>query len=220
MSIVKVDTEQFKNHVAKKRSEKTPYTVKDITIEIDEFDDIMWDSKGYCQMQYLVRHAKTMAMVYGEFSDVSINPNSSTIVKYKVVLDENGEEVKGTRGEHPEFYEGWIAAIKRRSIFATHLEFDRPSHKRESRYWMKGFVLGCRHLFRTHVDTDAARQKAPYAIGVLTAYKELKESGLVGFNEKPAEENVSLVDTVYNSGYNEFKKVAHMLWDTEIDDLF
>jgi len=224
MGIVKtIDLSKVKPSDATRKYEETKYQVVCEVEEIDELEDIMWTRDGYSQMNKLVGQINTMQMMYGDFSEVSLNSNAATVVKYSVVKDDKGNEVKCTRGEHPEFYQGWLAAIKRRAIFSASLDFERSAHKRESRYWIKGYLLGCRHLFRESATDSAERKRYPYAIGALRAYHNIVMDGLQGYaedSENQRVDNVTLFETVDKQGYNDFVKVANLLWEDEMDRFF
>jgi hypothetical protein len=219
MTILKFENSNLKNSKTLKIKNK-PFDFKMVTVfsEMDELDNVMWDKDGMCQMQYLDRHIRALNSNYGDFANVSIGFNKPTSVTYKVMVDAEGNEICRTRGQHPEFYEGWTSSIKRRSIFSTNLDFDRQSHKRESRFWLRGFLTGCQYQTRRLTLSKDASNNAPYATGVLLAYNEMLENGLIGYQDRPIEDNVNLVDKIHHSGYSEMTKACNALWSVDLPD--
>ena len=201
------------------KNEPFDFKIMTVSSELDELDNVMWGKDGTCQMQYLDRHVRALISNFGEFSNISIGFNTPTTVIYKVMIDVEGNEVFQTRGQHPEFYEGWVSSIKRRSIFATSLDFDRQSHKRESRLWLKGFLSGCKYQSKKSDSRKDSFKNAPYATGVLLAYNKMREKGLTGYQDLSQEENVNLVSKIQSSGYSEMTKACNSLWEKVLPEL-
>jgi hypothetical protein len=201
------------------KNEPFDFKIMTVSSELDELDNVMWGKDGTCQMQYLDRHVRALISNFGEFSNISIGFNTPTTVIYKVMIDVEGNEVFQTRGQHPEFYEGWVSSIKRRSIFATSLDFDRQSHKRESRLWIKGFLSGCEYQCQKSESVKDSFKNSPYAAGVLLAYNKMRENGLIGCQDTPQEESVNLISKINNSGYSEMTKACNALWEKVLPEL-
>ena len=218
MNIIKFE-DLKNNNTLKIKNEPFDFEIITVSSELDELDDVMWGKDGTCQMQYLDRHVRALNSNFGEFSNISIGFNTPTTVIYKVMIDVEGNEVFQTRGQHPEFYEGWVSSIKRRSIFATSLDFDRQSHKRESRLWLKGFLSGCKYQSKKSDSRKDSFKNSPYATGVLLAYNEMREKGLTGYQDFSQEENVNLVSKIHDSGYYEMTKACNALWEEVLPEL-
>jgi hypothetical protein len=219
VTILQFEKADFKkSNTSKAKIPVFDFKIMTVHTEVDELDDVMWGKDGTCQMQYLERHIRALNSNYGDFSNIAIGFNVPTSVTYKVMVDVEGEEVFQTRGKHPEFYEGWVSSLKRRSIFSTSLDFDRQSHKRESRFWLEGYLTGCFYQSRQFESGKASRLKAPYVMGVLMAYSEMQEKGLTGYKDRVLEDNVNLVDKIFRSGYAEMTKACNALWTVELPD--